>query len=147
MFDIRTQDFMAKLIEMIKRHEGVKKYVYEDSLGIKTIGVGRNLESMGLTSKEIDFLLMNDLERVITELESNFDWFSDLDNARRDAMIDICFNLGMTRLLTFKKALAAMANEDYAKASFEFMDSRWSEQVGSRAVELCDMIESGEYYF
>jgi hypothetical protein len=27
------------------------------------------------------------------------------------------------------------------------MDSRWSEQVGSRAVELCDMIESGEYYF
>jgi len=138
---------MAKLIEMIKRHEGVKKYVYEDSLGIKTIGVGRNLESMGLTSKEIDFLLMNDLERVITEVESNFDWFSDLDNARRDAMIDICFNLGMTRLLTFKKALAAMANEDYAKASFEFMDSRWSEQVGSRAVELCDMIESGEYYF
>ena len=97
---------MAKLIEMIKRHEGVKKYVYEDSLGIKTIGVGRNLESMGLTSKEIDFLLMNDLERVITELERNFDWFSDLDNARRDAMIDICFNLGITRLLTFKKALA-----------------------------------------
>lgn len=139
---------MAKLIEMIKRHEGVKKYVYEDSFGIKTIGVGRNLENMGLLSKEIDFLLMNDLERVITELENTFDWFSDLDGARRDAMIDIAFNLGVgSRLLSFKKALAAMSHEDYAKASIEFMDSRWAEQVGSRAVELCDMIESGEYYF
>jgi len=139
---------MSKLIEMIKRHEGVKKYVYEDSLGIKTIGVGRNLESMGLLSKEIDFLLMNDVERVITELECTFDWFSDLDGARRDAMIDIGFNLGVgSRLLSFKKALAAMEDEDYTKAAIEFMNSKWAEQTGSRAIELCDMIESGEYYF
>jgi lysozyme len=60
-------------------------------------------------------------------------------------MIDIAFNLGITKLLGFKKALAAMEGGDYYWASTEFNASRWAEQVGYRAEELCDMIETGEY--
>jgi len=60
-------------------------------------------------------------------------------------MIDICFNLGLTKLLKFEKALAAMAEEDYITASNEFLDSRWAVQVGDRAMELAEMIETGEY--
>tara|TARA_R110000796_G_scaffold42012_9_gene104164 strand:+ start:3452 stop:3865 length:414 start_codon:yes stop_codon:yes gene_type:complete len=137
---------MTKLIEMLKRHEGVRNHIYTDSLGYQTIGVGRNIQN-GISDKEIDFLLLNDMERVISELENNFNWFSDMEWARRDAIINIAFNLGITRLLLFKKALNAMSQKDYSKASNEFMDSLWSQQVGSRAVELCDMIENDEYYF
>ena len=59
-------------------------------------------------------------------------------------MIDISFNLGQTRLRGFKKALDAMATEDYDRAADEFMDSRWSEQVGDRAVEVTEIIRTGE---
>ena len=31
---------MSKLIETLRRHEGVEKYVYKDHLGYDTIGVG-----------------------------------------------------------------------------------------------------------
>ena len=60
-------------------------------------------------------------------------------------MVDICFNIGLTRLRGFVNALAAMSRSQYEIAADEFMDSRWSEQVGNRAVEVTDMIRTGEY--
>ena len=60
-------------------------------------------------------------------------------------MIDLSFNLGQTRLRGFKKALDAMSTEDFDRAADEFMDSRWSEQVGNRATEVTEMIRTGEY--
>ena len=108
---------MTKLIEMLKRHEGVRNHIYTDSLGYQTIGVGRNIQN-GISDKEIDFLLLNDMERVISELENNFNWFSDMEWARRDAIINIAFNLGITRLLLFKKALNAMSQKDYSRYIF-----------------------------
>ena len=90
-------------------------------------------------------MLENDIARVIKELAAEYLWFNDLDDVRKDAMIDIAFNLGATRLRGFKKALAAMEVADYATAATEFLDSRWAKQVGSRALELTDMIATGEY--
>ena len=101
-----------KLIEMLKVHEGVETYAYRCSENKITIGVGRNVDKaggLGLSDDEVDYLLQNDIDRVISELESEYDWFSDLDDIRQDAMIDISFNLGQTRLRSFKKALLAMS--------------------------------------
>ena len=139
---------MEKLLAMLKRHEGVETHAYECSEGKITVGVGRNIDQaggMGLSDDEIDYLLQNDIERVIKELSSEYPWFSDLDDVRKDAMVDISFNLGQTRLRLFKRALAAMETGDYKEAATEFLDSRWAKQVGSRALELTDMISSGEY--
>jgi lysozyme len=60
-------------------------------------------------------------------------------------MVDICFNLGLTRLRSFANALEAMSYGQYEIAANEFMDSRWSQQVGNRAVEVTEMIRTGEY--
>ena len=139
---------MDKLLAMLKRHEGVETHAYECSEGKITVGVGRNIDQsggMGLSDDEIDFLLQNDVERVVKELAAEYPWFSDLDDVRRDAMVDISFNLGATRLRLFKRALAAMETGNYKEAATEFLDSRWAKQVGSRALELTDMISSGEY--
>ena len=110
--------------------------------------MGRNIDAeggIGLSEEEIDFLLQNDIQRCIVELSSEYDWFRDLDDVRKDAMVDIAFNLGITRLRLFNRALAAMAVGNYKEASTEFLDSKWAKQVGSRALELTDMIASGEY--
>jgi lysozyme len=136
-----------KLLEMLKRHEGVRSHVYLCSAGYETIGVGRNISKsgMGLSDDEVDYLLENDIVRVIKELSSEYPWFKDLDDVRKDAMIDISFNLGATRLRGFKRALAAMEVADYTTAAKEFLDSKWSRDVRGRATELCYMVETGNY--
>ena len=144
---------MQNLIEMLKRHEGEvvtngRHLIYKCSKGHWTIGIGRNVDingGLGLSDKEVDFLLEQDIERVIKELSIEFGWFSDLDDVRRDAMIDISFNLGATRLRKFVLALDAMERADYQTASKELLDSDWSRQVKGRSIELASMIATGEY--
>ena len=132
---------------MLKRHEGVRSHVYLCSAGYETIGVGRNISNtgMGLFDDEVDYLLENDIARVIKELSLEYPWFTDLDDVRKDAIIDISFNLGATRLRGFRLALAAMEVADYTLAAKEFLDSKWSRDVKGRAHELASMIETGEY--
>jgi len=138
---------MSKLVEMIKRHEGVRSHVYLCSAGYETLGVGRNISEsgLGLSDDEIEYLLANDIERVKGELSDTYFWFGALNEARQDAMIDICFNLGLTRLRGFVKALEAMSREQFDIAADEFMDSRWASQVGNRAIRVTEMIRTGEY--
>ena len=136
-----------QLSEMLRRHEGVRNFVYMCSEGYETIGGGRNIadSGLGLSDDEVDYLLDNDIKRVREELNDEYYWFGALNAARQEAMIDISFNLGQTRLRGFKKALDAMSSEDFDRAADEFMDSRWSEQVGNRAAEVTEMIRTGEY--
>jgi lysozyme len=139
---------MNRLIEMLKRHEGVKSYAYQCTAGRWTIGVGRNIDEnggLGLSTEEIDFLLANDIARCESELERSYPWFESLDGPRRDAIINIFFNLGGPSFRKFKKAIAAMKDKDYEKAAVEFLDSKWARQVGNRALELTDIIKAGSY--
>jgi lysozyme len=135
----------SKLEEMLIRQEGNRKFPYECTAGKLTIGVGRNLDDMGLTEDEVLYLLDNDIQRCDTELLHNFKWYAGLCRARQDALINLCFNIGITRLLTFTNSLAYMEAEDYEKAADEFLDSKWAEQVGNRAIEVTELIRKGHY--
>ena len=136
---------MMNLIDTLVRHEGLRRLAYEDSLGVLTIGVGRNIEEVGLSDDEIYYLLKNDIRRCETELDNSFRWYKNLDQVRQEAMINLCFNLGITRLRKFKLALRAMEAKDYEDAADEFLDSLWATQVGQRAVEVAEMIRTGNY--
>lgn len=138
---------MSELIKMLKRHEGVRSKVYMCSANFETIAVGRNISEsgLGLSTDEIDYLLNNDINRVREELTDEYFWFPALNDARQAAMIDISFNLGATKLRLFVLALEAMANEKFDLAADEFMNSKWATQVGNRAVEVTDMIRSGQW--
>jgi lysozyme len=144
---------MERLIEMLKRHEGEVKtndrhVIYKCSAGSWTLGIGRNVDvngGLGLSEDEVDYLLENDIARVIKELSSEYRWFNDLDDVRKDAMIDISFNLGATKLRKFVLALGFMETADYKSAAEEFLDSEWNRTVKGRSVELASMIATGEY--
>ena len=138
---------MSKLVEQLKRHEGIRTHAYQCTANMTTVGVGRNIDEdggLGLSIDEIEFLLENDIKRCKQELIA-LPWFPEIDSVRQDALINMCFNLGMTRLLGFKNALTAMSVGDYDLAADEFMDSRWAKQVGYRAEEVCTMIRTGNY--
>ena len=138
---------MTKLIEQLKRHEGVRTHAYQCTANMTTVGVGRNIDEdggLGLSVDEIEFLLKNDIKRCKQELIT-LPWFPEIEYVRQAALINLCFNLGITRLLGFKNALNAMSVGDYEKAAEEFLDSRWAVQVGNRALDVAHMIRTGEY--
>lgn len=135
---------MSRLVELVKRHEGLRLHVYLDTLGHPTIGYGRALDTNGISQEEAEMLLKNDLKRSEVEAET-FHWFLELNDARRDAIISMLFNLGLPRFLGFRKMIQALEQKDYEEAARQMLDSKWSEQVGKRSHELSEMIRIGQY--
>jgi lysozyme len=138
-----TAQERERLRRQLVIHEGLRLKPYRDIGGVLTIGIGRNLEHLGLSEEEAYYLLDNDISRCIRELSGAFSWFSDLDPIRQRVWIDLCFNLGMPRLKGFKKAIAGMEVRDYGTAAAELKDSQWARQVGKRATWLCEALVTG----
>lgn len=132
-----------QLIDQLIDHEGMELEVYEDSLGIPTIGIGRNLVDRGITEDEARFLCNNDIDIVERELVAEFPIVAELDSIRQRVLIDMAFNVGVPRLTGFRKMWAAIHCGDYAEAAVEMMDSKWARQVGRRAERLSLMMETG----
>lgn len=129
------------LKELLMKHEGVKLRMYYDSEGVPTIGVGRNLEDVGLTHDEAMYLFNNDLKRVMNECLHEFPWFADLSEARQCVVASMVFNLGLAGFKKFKKMIAAIEKEDWTEAAYQMIDSHWAAQVKSRAVDLAVMMK------
>jgi len=136
---------MNNLIDLLVSHEGLTHKPYRCTSGKLTIGVGRNLDDMGLSDSEIYFMLKNDISRVDEELTNAFRFYKNLDQVRKDALINLGFNLGIPKLRDFKLAMQALELKDYSEASMEFLDSLWATQVGGRALDIAHMIKYGEY--
>lgn len=135
------------IIDMLRVHEGVEKFAYKCSAGKITIGVGRNIDKdggLGLSDDEIDYLLANDVRRVEKELQANVPCYPKLSEVRQAVLLDMCFNLGISRFLQFKNFLANLESGNYATAAEEMLDSRWAKQVGRRAQRLAEMMASGQ---
>ena len=124
---------------MIERHEGNRAMPYPDSLGIWTVGVGHNM-SRPLSAAAIQQILRDDIADATNDCVHAFPWFADLTQPRQAALIDMCFNLGVTRLRGFRKFLAAMEHGDYETAANEMLDSLWAKQVHGRALELAQLV-------
>lgn len=133
----------AILRAQLIRHEGLRLKPYRDTLGVLTIGVGRNLDDRGLTEGEALYLLDSDIDLCERQLVARFPWFAALDAERQRVLLDMVFNLGLTRLLDFKKMLSAVGRGDYAAAAAEMLASRWATQVGARAKRLGLMMSTG----
>ena len=155
----------TKLIEKLIQHEGLVLQVYKDSLGIETIGIGRNLEDRGISKEELDaldipnmnavyehgiteadavYLATNDVEIVENELLAAHPCVAELDAVRQLVLVDMAFNMGVPRLRGFKKMWIAIHCDDFPTAAKEMLDSRWANQVKSRSTILANMMHHGE---
>jgi len=133
-----------KWIERTKRYEGLRLKPYMCPTGHLTIGYGHNLEN-GITVDMAEYILQRDLALAQMEVGANISWSSQLDDARQYVLVDMSFNMGIGKLLTFKKFLAALKKSDYFTAAKEMLNSRWAAQTGRRAKELAEMMKTGEY--
>lgn len=133
------------LIDLLIKHEGLKLKPYRCTSNKLTVGVGRNLEECGITEEEAMYLLKNDIQNFHEELTERFYFYKYLEGARKDAILNMAFNMGVPRLATFVKALDFMSQSKYAEAADEFLRSRWADQVGNRATEVASMIRTNTY--
>ncbi|MEL0153165.1 MAG: hypothetical protein VW779_08065, partial [Halieaceae bacterium] len=68
-----------------------------------------------------------------------------LDQVRREALIEMCFNMVPGKLSKFRMMLACLAQEDFEDAADRAIASRWADQVGHRAVRIAGRIRTGSY--
>lgn len=129
--------------EQLILHEGLRLKAYKDLTGHLTIGVGRNLDAVGISREEAMLLLKNDLLQVRGELASKLPSWEQLNPYRKRALIDMAFNLGVGGLLKFKKMLVAVERGNYEQVSIEILNSKWALQVGKRAQRLALMMRTG----
>jgi lysozyme len=142
------------LEDQLRRDEDERQYAYDDATGktlVKgstlaanlTIGVGRNLSAKGISRKERDFLLDNDIQDATVALEANFPWAMALDDVRKGAMLNLVFNMGARALSGFVNFLTAMQVGDWAEAKAQLLDSAANHQEPERIGRLALQIESG----
>ena len=154
-----------ELVKMIAIHEGIVLNVYQDHLGIDTVGIGRNLEDRGITDGELSYinktmddiydsglteeeayyLCMNDIAIVEKELLNSKPIVNQLNDVRQMVLVDMAFNMGVPRLKLFKNMWLAIEKVNYPLACEEMIDSRWASQVGNRAMKLSLAMKNGEW--
>jgi lysozyme len=154
-----------ELVKMVALHEGIVLSVYQDHLGINTVGIGRNLDDRGITDGELLFmnktiddvydsglteeeayyLCMNDIAIVEKELLDSKPIVNQLSAVRQMVLVDMAFNMGVPRLRLFKNMWMAIEKVNYPLACEEMIDSRWASQVGNRAMKLSLAMKNGEW--
>lgn len=116
---------------------------YRDSVGKLSIGVGRNLDDVGLRPDEIDYLLANDLRAAENTARALFRNFEALSDERKAVLINMALNLGLPRLSKFTRLRNAVESGDFELAAIEMKDSAWAVQVGARADRLEKQMREG----
>lgn len=139
---MRDADFSA-LVDDTKQAEGLKLKAYKDAVGVWTIGFGTNLQELEIDVSLAERWLVERLATSARECE-RFPWFAALTARRQRAIVELVYNLGLTRFLGFTRMQKALSGRDYDTAALELLDSKWAKQVGpKRSQRLAEMIRHG----
>ena len=138
-----------ELKAQIKDHEGEVLEIYEDSLGYLTLGVGHLIQKSDpeygqpagtpVSQEVVDLYYESDFDKHLKETIHVFGDEKDFYALPEDiqhVLVNMCFNLGGTRMSKFRNMLSACREHDWEKMAAEMEDSRWFKQVGRRSVEL-----------
>lgn len=148
----------------LERDEGLRLKAYRCTAGKRTIGIGRNLDdvgirpdeqrrlglttakclSTGITRAEAFALLESDIDDCEASLDRKLPFWRRLSPVRQRVLLNMRFNLGEAGLLTFKNTLRNIEAGAFAKAAAGMRSSLWARQVGDRAERLARMMESGK---
>jgi lysozyme len=131
--------FTSSLVADLTRDEGLRLKPYVDSVGKLTIGYGRNLDDVGISEAEAQFLLANDIAAAETLLDRSIPWWRTLSEDRQRVLCNMAYNLG-PRLLDFQTTLGRIQAGNYAAAAESMLQSKWAQQVGPRAVRLAALM-------
>ena len=148
-----------KLTALLFVHEGYRARPYRCTAGKRTVGIGRNIDDKGISKDELVsifeqdglsmkaalILLHNDIDEVTDYLRTHLPYFYQLSGPRQAVLVDMGFNLGVAGLMKFTHFLDYVSEGSYKEASYQMLQSKWSVQVGQRAIRLSRMMEYGTW--
>lgn len=148
---IGVQEMKAELERQLRGDEGVSPHVYRDHLSYFTIGVGRLVDKRkpgsGLRPDEISYLLHNDIDDRINALHERLPWFDNLDDARKGALLNMAFQMGVEGLLKFERTLSLIRDGKYDLAAHAMLQSLWAKQTPERAARIAEQVKSGLWQY
>lgn len=130
--------------DLIALNEGDRYNVYEDTVGKRSIGRGRNLDDIGISHDELMLMYQNDKARALKGLAA-YPWFTGLSQARQAACLDLMFNMGPGKFRTFVRFISAMATSNWSAAADELKDSALYKQARARTERNIDLIRNEEW--
>ena len=133
---------MKDLLEKIKHHEGFVEHVYDDSLGIPTIGYGFAIKDLVLDEDIAEEILIRKLEKLKRNANARFQWLEDMPQEVQAVVLNMCYQLGVTGVSKFRKAISALQEGDWSEAADEMLDSLWARQTPNRATELSNIVRN-----
>lgn len=129
----------TKIQQMLINEEGfeLKPYHCTAEPPRLTIGVGRNLDDRGISEATAYQMLNEDIDICIAELELHLPNFNNYPEDVKHTLIDLCFNMGISRLLQFKQTLKyideGLQSGNYTKAAVELLNSNYAKQLPARS--------------
>lgn len=140
--------WIATARDQLRRHEGEVLSAYQDHLGFWTIGVGRLIDKRkggGISKDESEYLLTNDINSRLADLESKLPWYNTLNDPRKAVLLNMSFQLGMAGLLNFRNTLNKIQDGDFGGAADNMLKSKWAEQTPKRAQEMANQMRAGKW--
>ena len=126
------QETFKQLKDHIKEYEGLSNVLYKCTSNKLSIGYGRNLEDVGISKDEAEYLLKNDIDIALDEVSEHFD-MPNLPEPAQIVLVDMSFNMGISRLLNFRNMIKAIEQDEWDKAADELLDSKYAAQTKRRA--------------
>lgn len=136
---------LNQITRQLTRQEDRRAHPYWDKTGEPaqlvsdagnlSVGIGRNM-SNPFRSSEIDFMLRNDLDDAAGELDRHLPVWRTLSLPRQNVLLNMCFNMGWTRLSGFVNMLAAVREGRHDEVPGHMKDSLWYRKLTDRATEL-----------
>jgi lysozyme len=143
-----TTPAITSLTDQLKRDEGTVLHTYQDSRGYWTIGSGICIDERvgcGITDAENTFLLANRISRASADVNAHLPWTTGIDGVRRAVLVNMCYQLGIAKLLEFVRMLAHAERREWALAGAEMLNSKWAKQTPERAKRLSRQMIFGEW--
>ena len=147
---------LSELKRQLELEEGRRLKAYTCTQGHKSIGIGHNLDVKPtfngqripdiISEQMCDLIFDRDVNDMITQLNVNWPYNTKLDPARRDAVLNMCFQLGVIGVMKFKLMLNALERSDWVAAKAHALDSTWAIQTHARAKRVAEQLLTGVYY-
>ena len=131
---------MNDLLKRIKEHEGFRDKVYKCTEGFDTIGYGFAIKDLVLDKDIAEEILLRKVESLISRVRKKFNWLDTVPPAVQGVLVEMSYQMGLSGVSKFKKALHAMQMFQWNVAADELLDSRGANQTPNRAKELSDII-------
>lgn len=150
----------------IRQDEGLRLASYDDTTGNRTVGIGFNMDSgiarriwkksgvnadfdevyngaQGISNADAEALGRASYEIAVDDARKFTPAFDKLSNGRKEALVNMSYQMGLNRLAKFKNFKSALERGEYRKAALEIANSEYYRQTPNRARENMRRIMQG----